>query len=133
MVTVALDPPTGPYEYNTVVTMAPLPATGYHFVNWTGDIITSTDSLQDITMTEDKEVMVHFATNESPGWASKESMPSQVSGKYVADGGALVTVNGTKDGDVIYAFRGKSREFYQYTPGTPGVWTWLRMTAYLMV
>ncbi len=60
------------------------------------------------------------------GWSQAESMPSQVSGKYVADGGALVTVGGTKDGDVIYAFRGKSREFYKYIPGTPGVWTWLQ-------
>ena len=59
----------------------------------------------------------------TPGWVSKESMPSMISGKYVADGGSLVKVGGTKDGDDIYGFRGKSREFYKYTPGTPGTWT----------
>ena len=60
-----------------------------------------------------------------PGWTQMESMPSLIAGKYVADGGALVAVGGEKDGDLIFAFRGKSREFYMYTPGTPGTWTGL--------
>ena len=54
----------------------------------------------------------------TPGWTQKESMPTGVltpKPKYVKDGGSLVAVSGTKDGDVIYAFRGnKSKEFYIY-------------------
>ncbi|MEO0076581.1 MAG: choice-of-anchor J domain-containing protein, partial [candidate division WOR-3 bacterium] len=45
-------------------------------------------------------------------WVSRAGMPSLVPGKYVKDGGALVSVNDS----VIYAFRGnKSNEFYQYS------------------
>ena len=61
------------------------------------------------------------ATFNIPGWAQQESMPTGIAGKYVADGGALVKVGGTKAGDVLYAFRGKSREFYKYD----GSWTYL--------
>ena len=57
------------------------------------------------------------------GWSIKEPLPSQVSGKYVKDGGSLVAVSTAKSGDVIYAFRGnKKKEFYKYTPGYPGSW-----------
>jgi hypothetical protein len=49
-------------------------------------------------------------------WVPIESMPTQVGGKYVKDGGSLVKVDGAKDGDILYAFRGnKSLEFYKYT------------------
>ncbi|MCX8015576.1 MAG: hypothetical protein N2748_06100, partial [candidate division WOR-3 bacterium] len=58
----------------------------------------------------------------TPGWAQLESMPTQISGKYVKDGGALTSANVDK-GMVLFAFRGnKSNEFYRYTPGNPGVW-----------
>ncbi|MEO0077175.1 MAG: T9SS type A sorting domain-containing protein, partial [candidate division WOR-3 bacterium] len=49
---------------------------------------------------------------ETPGWTQKRSIPTQVSNKYVKDGGALVAT-----GNCLYAFRGnKSNEFYQYLP-----------------
>ncbi|MEO0092355.1 MAG: choice-of-anchor J domain-containing protein [candidate division WOR-3 bacterium] len=61
----------------------------------------------------------------TPGWSQLESMPSRVTGKYVKDGGALT--QGPSEGKTartLYAFRGcKSKEFYKYTTGTPGVWT----------
>ncbi len=64
-----------------------------------------------------------FTMTATPGWTQKESLPTQVAGKYTKDGGALVRVTGTKDADILYAFRGKSREFYSYNAG---VWTWLQ-------
>jgi hypothetical protein len=51
------------------------------------------------------------------GWAPRSNVPSQVEGKGVKDGGALVTCF-----DTIYAFRGgNSNEFYAYDP-TTDVW-----------
>ncbi|MDW7988204.1 MAG: C25 family cysteine peptidase, partial [candidate division WOR-3 bacterium] len=51
---------------------------------------------------------------EPPGWTQKHPIPSQISNKYVKDGGALVSA-----GNVLYAFRGnKSNEFYQYLPSS---------------
>lgn len=48
------------------------------------------------------------------GWEQKASMPTQVSGKYVRDGGALVSTGG-----ILYAFRGyRSNEYYKYLLNT---------------
>jgi len=48
---------------------------------------------------------------QSSGWGQKSSMPTQVTGKYVRDGGALVSI-----GNFLYAFRGyRSNEFYLYS------------------
>ena len=54
----------------------------------------------------------------APSWTRLADILTGVAGKFVKDGGALVAAGGTKDGDVIYGFRGKSREFYSYTPNT---------------
>ncbi|MEO0131829.1 MAG: C25 family cysteine peptidase [candidate division WOR-3 bacterium] len=49
---------------------------------------------------------------EPPGWTQLRSIPTQIAGKYVKDGGALVATS-----NCLYAFRGnKSNEFYQYLP-----------------
>ncbi|MEO0091620.1 MAG: choice-of-anchor J domain-containing protein [candidate division WOR-3 bacterium] len=49
-------------------------------------------------------------------WIPREPMPTNVPGKYVKDGGALVGVNSS-----LYAIRGnKSNEFYKYESG---VWS----------
>ena len=116
------DPEQSSYDYGTWVHLTAMPEAGSHFINWTGDL-TGSNNPDSLYMNQDMTVTAHFAITETPSWVSKESMPSQVAGKYVADGGALVSAGGTKDGDVIYGFRGKSREFYMYTPGTPGTWT----------
>ena len=45
-----------------------------------------------------------------PGWVQKESIPTQIIGKYLKDGGALVTTNVG-----LFTLRGnKSNEFYKY-------------------
>ncbi len=53
------------------------------------------------------------------GWSRQLDILSNVGGKGVKDGGALVGIASGKTNNV-YAFRGKSREFYHYTPNT---WT----------
>ncbi len=73
-------------------------------------------------ITDNHTIHAIFSMTATPGWTQQESMPTQVAGKYVKDGGAIVAVTGTKDADVLYAFRGKSREFYRYG----GSWTWLQ-------
>ncbi|MEO0091650.1 MAG: T9SS type A sorting domain-containing protein, partial [candidate division WOR-3 bacterium] len=58
-----------------------------------------------------------------PGWTQLESMPTNVSGKYVKDGGALTAATEGKT-MALFAFRGnKSKEFKKYTMGNPGIWT----------
>jgi hypothetical protein len=52
----------------------------------------------------------------TPGWHQKANMPTQIPGKYVKDGGSLVSIVNDADGDTIFAFRGnKSNEFYLYS------------------
>jgi hypothetical protein len=123
---VDMNPPGGIYDYSTDVTMTALPATGYHFVNWT-DSVTGTDSIKHIIINSDKIVTAHFATNEIPGWYRKADIlsPNADTLKAVGDGGALVAVEGTKSSSYIYAFHGnKSNRFYQYTPVLGAVGSW---------
>jgi hypothetical protein len=48
------------------------------------------------------------------GWVQKESIPTQISGKYIREGGALTSI-----GNTLYAFRGyRSNEFYKYLTNT---------------
>jgi len=55
----------------------------------------------------------------TPGWMHKDPMPTRITGKYVKDGGAIVSAGGN-----LYAFRGnKSWEFYRYDEGSRGTWT----------
>ena len=64
---------------------------------------------------DDHTIHAMFSMTALPGWTQKESLPP-----LVKDGGALVGVTGTKDGDLLFAFRGaKSKEFYMYD----GTWT----------
>jgi hypothetical protein len=73
-------------------------------------------------VTANHTIHAMFSMTAIPGWTQQESMPTQVAGKYVKDGGTIVAVTGIKDADVLYAFRGKSRELYKYD----GSWTWLQ-------
>jgi hypothetical protein len=73
-------------------------------------------------------------TAGTPGWTQVESIPAPLDikpGKFMKDGGSMVKVGGTKDGDDIYMFPGnKSWYFYMYTPGEPGTFTTLESIPY---
>jgi uncharacterized repeat protein (TIGR02543 family) len=60
--TVTLNPAGGSYPSGTQVTMTALPATGYRFVNYTGDI-TSTNPISSVIMSTARSVNVNFARN----------------------------------------------------------------------
>jgi hypothetical protein len=72
--------------------------------------------------------------NDDAGWMLSDSIPSVNDikpGKHVKDGGSMTVVSNTDDGDIIYAFHGnKSKTFFSYTPGTPGVWAPLESIPY---
>jgi hypothetical protein len=58
--TVVRNPDALTYDNGTVVALTATPATGYHFVNWTGDV-TSTDNPVTVTMNANKAVTANFA------------------------------------------------------------------------
>jgi hypothetical protein len=60
--TVTKSPSTGPYDSGTVVTLTPLPAVGYHFVSWSGDL-TGTANPGSLVMTGVKNITANFAIN----------------------------------------------------------------------
>lgn len=55
--------PSGLYDYNTDVALKAVPATGQHFVGWTGDVV-STDTDISVTMDKDKAVKATFAPDQ---------------------------------------------------------------------
>jgi len=57
--TVALNPPTGPYETGTVVTLTATPASGFQLIEWSGDLTGSTNPAT-ITMNANKNVTATF-------------------------------------------------------------------------
>jgi len=77
---------------------------------------------------------VTIYTPGEPGWTQVESIPAPLdikAGKFMKDGGSVVGVGGTKDGDNIFMFPGnKSWYFYMYTPGEPGTFTTLESIPY---
>jgi hypothetical protein len=84
-------------------------------------------------MDNNKSITATFTYNGILGWSELDSMPSHdpKPNKYVKDGGAMVTMDDTKDNVTIYAFRGsKSGEFYSYFPCTPGDWSELETIPY---
>ena len=54
--------PVGPYYYGDTVQLAAIPATGWHFVDWSGDLISSTNPAS-VTMDGNKAVTATFARN----------------------------------------------------------------------
>ncbi|MCP4541679.1 MAG: DUF11 domain-containing protein [Chloroflexi bacterium] len=56
---VTLNPPGRVYAENTVVTMTAVPANGYEFVAWSGDLVSAANSA-DITMAGHKTVTANF-------------------------------------------------------------------------
>lgn len=57
--TVSADPPTGPYDADTAVTLTPSAAEGWEFVNWSGDLGGS-DNPATVTMDADKTITAVF-------------------------------------------------------------------------
>ncbi len=79
--------PAGPYVYGDVVQLTPVPAAGWHFVEWTGDL-TGTDTPAQITLEGSKTVTAVFAkdsvtltVNASP--AEGGSVTQDPAGPYV--------------------------------------------------
>jgi uncharacterized repeat protein (TIGR02543 family) len=60
--TVVLNPPTGPYNHGTVVTLTATPAPGYHFGGWTGSL-TGSNNPDSIVMDGNKSVTATFIVN----------------------------------------------------------------------
>ena len=121
------------YEYGTEVTLTAESEEDWTFSGWSGDV-TSSDNPLMVIMDNNKSITATFTYNGIFGWSQIiDSMPSNdpKPNKYVKDGGSMVTVDDSIDGIVIYAFRGnKSKEFYAYSPGTPGDWTELETIPY---
>ena len=59
---VAINPGQSTYNYGTVVQLTATPATGWHFVGWTGDLTGSTNPAS-ITMNSARSVTAAFAIN----------------------------------------------------------------------
>jgi len=120
------------YDYGTEVTLTAESEEDWTFSGWSGDV-TSSDNPLMVIMDNNKSITATFTYNGILGWSEVESMPSNdpKPNKYVKDGGAMVTVDDTKDNVTIYAFRGnKSKEFYAYSPGRPGDWNELETIPY---
>ena len=56
---VVLDPPGGVYPYNTIVNLTALPAEGWEFVNWSGNL-TGEENPTSLLMIENKTIIAHF-------------------------------------------------------------------------
>jgi uncharacterized repeat protein (TIGR02543 family) len=63
--TVAKNPDQANYASGTGVTLTPTASTGYHFVNWSGDVISGheNDNPLSLTMDADKNLTANFAIN----------------------------------------------------------------------
>jgi hypothetical protein len=93
--TIILDPPGGVYDAGTVVTLTPMPSSGYRFDSWSGDLLGKPSPVT-ITMDGAKNVVAGFspipsytlATNASNGSISLS--PSLGNGGYPE--GTVVTV-----------------------------------------
>jgi len=55
----------GPYEYGDVVQLTAVPATGWHFVNWTGDL-TGSENPKSITLNGNRTVTAVFEEDAAP-------------------------------------------------------------------
>src|SRR5438876_6381365 len=59
---VAKSPDQTTYDHGSTVTVTATPATGYHFVGWSGDTTTATNPLA-LVLTRDRALTATFATN----------------------------------------------------------------------
>jgi hypothetical protein len=88
---VAADPSGGTYYSGTAVKLTPTPATGYHFVNWTGNL-TGSAVPGSVSMTGDKSVTAVFAPDH---FNLTVTMPAGLpNGCSTAPSGTVQVVNG---------------------------------------
>ncbi len=64
----ATEPPIGQHSYaeGTVVTVIAIPAAGYVFLDWTGDVADPSNDTTTVTLNEDKTVTANFAIIPAP-------------------------------------------------------------------
>jgi hypothetical protein len=114
------DPELLTYPYGSTVTLTAIPDPGYAFVEWTGNL-TGTTNPADVYIDGDKNITATFELAGTPGWSPSDNVPPAPDlkvGKFVKDGGSMVTVGGTDAGDAVYMFPGnKSWHFYKYEAG----------------
>jgi hypothetical protein len=60
---ITLNPPSGPYDAGTIVTLTATASSGYQFVEWTGDWVGATNPVK-ITMDANKNVTAAFAATQ---------------------------------------------------------------------
>ncbi|WP_244881584.1 beta strand repeat-containing protein [Dehalogenimonas alkenigignens] len=90
------NPNQAAYEEDTSVQLTAVPAVGWHFVGWTGDL-TGTDNPKSVTMTSNKTVTASFAidtytvTFDSNGGGTPD--PTSKTVTYGSTYGALATVS----------------------------------------
>ena len=60
--TVTKSPNQAPYDSNSTVQLTAVPATGYHFTGWSGDLTGSTNPAT-VTMDANKNITANFAIN----------------------------------------------------------------------
>ena len=60
--TITKNPDQASYDVNTVVELTAIPATGYHFTGWSGDLTGSANPVN-VTMNANKSIIANFAIN----------------------------------------------------------------------
>ncbi len=106
------------YNYGTQIQLTAVPTRRWCFTGWSGDTTGNSNPIS-FFITADKNFTATFESVPYPTWQQRKNILTNILGKDVRDGGALVATSGTKDGGALYAFRGnKSNEFYKYTADT---------------
>ncbi len=101
---VSKDPDSTSYHYGTTVSLTATPATGYHFVSWSGAATGSSNPVV-VTMDQSKSVTANFAINQyavdvsTVGNGSATKTPDQA----LYDHGTPVTLTATADAGWTFA------------------------------
>jgi uncharacterized repeat protein (TIGR02543 family) len=95
------DPAAGTHDYDTgtVVDITATPATGYEFVNWTGDVADADDPTTTVTMSANKTVTANFALSTYTLTMAKVGNGTIVPdvGAHTENAGAAVDLTATPD------------------------------------
>ena len=91
---------------NGTVAITAIPASGYHFVNWTGDTVSNaTSAATTITMDDDKSVTANFVSTSytlTMG-TSNNGTTNPVSGDHEYGEGAVVTITATPGSGYVFS------------------------------
>ena len=106
---VTKNPDQASYDYGTTVQLTPNPTTGYHFVNWSGDVPSGNENDNPLTITMDsnKTVVANFAINTytvtfDKNGGDTDPVPSTRTTTY----GGTVTLPDTPPTKAGYTFTG---------------------------